>query len=63
MALNMSPITLGLLALLAYRTYHGKGRLAAQRAISPAARLAARAFRRPRQAAASATFCAEAWAA
>ena len=28
MALNMSPITLGLLALLAYRTYQGKGRLA-----------------------------------
>jgi uncharacterized protein YidB (DUF937 family) len=28
MALNMSPITMGLLALLAYRTYQGKGRLA-----------------------------------
>ena len=25
---NMSPITLGLLAMLAYRTYQGKGRLA-----------------------------------
>jgi uncharacterized protein YidB (DUF937 family) len=28
MALNISAITLGLLALLAYRTYQGKGRLA-----------------------------------
>jgi uncharacterized protein YidB (DUF937 family) len=28
MALNLAPITLGLLALLAYRTYQGKGRLA-----------------------------------